>query len=67
MVVFVDQQSAMNALKAVKRVRSDKEQREIKWKAERMPKLGFERKSEYARQSYIHSIRGILLMMNYFF
>ena len=45
-IVFVDQQSAINALKAVRKVRSDKEWREIKWRPEGMPKLGIERKSE---------------------
>lgn len=59
MVVFVDQQSAMNALKSIRRIRLDKERRDIKWKPEGMPRLGLERKSKCSRQSHMRTNKRV--------
>ena len=48
-IVFVDQLSARNALKAVGKIRSAKDGREAKWRPEGMPKLGIERMSRASR------------------
>ena len=54
-IVFVDQLSARNALRAVRKIRLAKDGREVEWRPEGMPKLGVERRSKYSVQKYIRS------------
>lgn len=67
MVVFVDQQSAMYALKSIRKIRLDKERREIKWMPEEMPKLGLERRSKCSRQNHMRTSKIIRLKTSFYF
>ena len=61
MIVFVDQLSARNALRAVGKIRSANDRREIRWRPEGMPKLGVERRSRASKISHKSDIKYDLL------